>query len=358
VIVRDATPPVIRLEPFPGVVRSADPSISLAGSIVEEHLDTLRLGHRRIPVIDGCFKAPLRLKEGRNVFTLKARDRLGWETEKKIDLLFRRIPRGLVTVEGSEGLLCEQDGAKMAFIPGGPFSRGSKNGRPDEAPPGTVEISPFYMDKTEVTNRRYGKFLAWMKSASNPHKHCHKEEPKNKDHTPRFWKDPKWNGPDQPVVGVDWFDAYAYARWAGKRLPTEAEWEKAASWDPASGNPRTFPWGEDPPKGGRCNFGNTTKVTKPVGAFEGDQSPSGLMDMAGNVREWCLDWYEKGFYARTRAAGADPKNLYPPQKRFRVLRGGAWNDAASHLRGQARGYLPPRAFSPAIGFRCVLSEKR
>ncbi|MHC4778395.1 MAG: formylglycine-generating enzyme family protein, partial [Planctomycetota bacterium] len=187
---------------------------------------------------------------------------------------------------------------------------------------------------------------------------CHLDEPRDKCHTPETWHDIRWNLQDNPVVGVDWFDAYAYARWAGKDLPTEVEWERAATWDARGLPKRVYPWGDKQPEGGWSNFGNVYRRSRPVGKFEADSSPAGVMDLAGNVREWCLDWYDRGFYSVVASAGPDPKNLDPSRKRYRSVRGGAWNDEGGDLRGAARGFLPPLGRGKTIGFRCVLRFKR
>lgn len=163
-----------------------------------------------------------------------------------------------------------------------------------------VPASPsFLLDRYEVTNARYRKFLR-----AADHSRCHPDEPKGKDHTPRYWKDfnPLWEKKDlftadeRPVVGVDWYDAYAFAAWEGKRLPTETEWEFAARGTDG----RRWPWGNDW-AWGRANIGGEKRGEKdgfiyaaPVGSFPSGRSPFGCDDMAGNVAEWCAEGAVRG----------------------------------------------------------------
>jgi len=202
----------------------------------------------------------------------------------------------------------------------------------DERPSKDRSLKPFLIDRNEVTNSEYRKFLDAIKR-SGDHGRCHPDEPKGQDHTPRYWrdynpllKDPSYAanapfGPDtfrgdkNPVVGVDWYDAYAFAAWAGKRLPTEAEWEKACRGDKGW----RWPWGNEW-RWGNANTGGEEKgldiadsgierdgyiYSAPVGSYQSGRSPFGCNDLAGNVSEWVADWYQADYYAVSPTA--DPK---------------------------------------------------
>ena len=240
-----------------------------------------------------------------------------------------------VTIKGT-------DGSEMVLIEAGDFLMGSpdREGHNDERPQHTVYVSAFYIDKYEVTNELYGKFLD--ETGSDP---------------PPFWHDSKHNAPGQPVVGVTFYDAQAYARWAGKRLPSEAEWEKAARGGLAG---KRYAWGDKPPDHGgmyRANYNPAGRVggdnadgyacAAPVGSYP--PNGYGLYDMAGNVWEWCRDRYSRDYYEE--APRADPAG--PPSGATQVLRGGSWFGGAEYLRVGARHHLSPVTSYDNVGFRCA-----
>lgn len=227
----------------------------------------------------------------------------------------------------------------MVYIPAGKFIMGADDGDRDEQPPREIHVDAFYLDRTEVTNREYQKFidatghrvpLAAMKV-----------------HLAYEWVDghyPKGRG-DHPVVLVSWEDAIAYALWAGKRLPTEAEWEKAARGTDG----RKYPWGNewDPE---RCNSSySDTHDTTPVGSYPSGASPYGCLDMAGNLQEWCLDIYQKFYYPVMPA--------FNPQGSedgvCMVVRDGSWAHRDVRSANRAR-IIPPHRLT-TLGFRCALS---
>jgi len=232
----------------------------------------------------------------------------------------------------------------MAFVPPGEFQMGSSGPQslPDERPVHTVYVSGFYIDRYEVTNAQYRRFVL---ATGRP--------------APRVdapWAEPyNWSGSDyppgtgmHPAVLVSWHDAAAYAAWAGKRLPTEAEWEKAAR---AGITGKNFPLG-DRLELNQANYFKSylrAKKLRPVGSYE--PNALGLHDMAGNVWEWCRDWYGAGYY---KGSGAiDPQG--PPHGDCKVFRGGAWMSEEQFLRCSQRGKNSPDLKSPMVGFRCVRS---
>lgn len=178
----------------------------------------------------------------------------------------------------------------------------------------------FSIDIHPVTNGHYAEFLAATGYPTAP------------DHF--LGRSPPPGLEDHPVTHVSWYDAFLYARWAGKLLPTEAEWEKAASWEPGTGRQRVFPWGDtfDP---ALCNtLASGSGGTTPVGKYPLGQSPVGCLDMAGNVLEWCDAWVEGN-------------------RERRVLRGGAWSTIEAGARCTYRGAYLPDDRGHDVGFRCV-----
>jgi formylglycine-generating enzyme required for sulfatase activity len=238
----------------------------------------------------------------------------------------------------------QKDGSTMQLVPGGRFRMGT----PEQSVRARVES--FYIDRLEVTNAQYDKFLADVK-ANGDEAWRHPDQPADKSHVPATRdKGPEFaifNRPDHPVVGIDWFDAYAYAKWAGKRLPTEAEWERAAR----GSDDRIYPWGTAPPKEGlryRANYFEASlaadghRFTSPAGSFPKGASPVGCLNMAGNAAEWCADWY--------RPLSADASEA---QGTRRVVKGGAWNLPAADLRVFNRMAMDPGDRLTNVGFRCA-----
>jgi formylglycine-generating enzyme required for sulfatase activity len=182
----------------------------------------------------------------------------------------------------------------MVYVPAGPFLMGSADDDPDadddEKPQHEVELPGYYIGRTPVTNEAYAEFIAaggyetrdyWTEAGWARKERAGWTEP-------RFWSDENHNQPRQPVVGVSWYEAVAYCRWRGLRLPTEAEWEKAAGWDPQAGRKRKYPWGDEWDEG-KCDI---NKRERGYAALVGEHSPEGdsaygCGDMAGNVWEWC-----------------------------------------------------------------------
>jgi formylglycine-generating enzyme required for sulfatase activity len=230
------------------------------------------------------------------------------------------------------------DGADMVLVPAGPFLMGSLDGDADERPPRTLSLPAFYIDRFEVTHAQYAAFV--QATGRKP---------------PIDWPNGKMPQAltNFPVVNITWADADAYARWAGKRLPTEAEWEKAAR----GADGRIYPWGNEPSKKSasgkdavdpRRHEGRTFAV----GSFPDDVSPCGAMDMAGNVWEWTADWY--GAYPGNKALELEYG------KKYRVIRGGGAIDyygKPSTRRCATRARSVPYGTYDALGFRCVKEAK-
>jgi formylglycine-generating enzyme required for sulfatase activity len=257
----------------------------------------------------------------------------------------------------------------MVLVPAGKFIMGSKTGNPDEKPQRTVYLDAFYIDSYEVTNAEY---QAFAKATNHP-------EPMGTGFVDnkfmsgfRPWQDSRFNRSNQPVSCVGWDDAVAYAKWAGKRLPTEAEWEKAARGTDG----RTFPWSDfwEP---NYCNsviingktrskslyeFYNAVfigdqlpavvarKTTLPGGSFAFGKSPYGCYDMAGNVAEWVADYYSPNYYAT--APNQNPKG--PNEGQMRVIRGGGFNVGEKGVMCSARQHDDPRYWTITLGFRCAM----
>ena len=226
----------------------------------------------------------------------------------------------------------EKDGSVMVYVPAGEFTMGSPEGEgdDDEHPQHTVYLSEFWMDQTEVTNERYGRCVAADACGASA-----------------YAEDDRFNGADLPVVGVSWYAAQAYCEWADKQLPTEAQWEKAARGTDGRG----YPWGKTF-DGKKLNYGGTDdgwQHTAPVGSYPAGASPYGALDMAGNVWEWCQDWYGSDYYASSPQR--DPQG--PDFRDRRVVRGGSWGSYERLVRAAARYRYEPDFRSNGIGFRCV-----
>jgi sulfatase modifying factor 1 len=234
-----------------------------------------------------------------------------------------------------------KDEVPMVLIPAGEFQMGSNDGKDNEKPIHTVYLNAFYIDVYEVTNEQYKKFMDVTEYKA-----------------PYYWNDPNYNAPNHPVVGVSWNDAVAYCKYVGKRLPTEAMWEKAARGGLVG---KRYPWGDDithddanfEGTGGKDQWDDTSS---PVGSFA--PNSYGLYDMCGNAWEWCSDWYDDNYYANSPKS--NPKG--PSSGEQRVLRGGSWNyDNATfswlvnYLRVAYRAYENPTfGHTFVYGFRCAM----
>lgn len=267
-----------------------------------------------------------------------------------------------------------RDGSPMVLIPEGPFRMGLPDGdllaEEHEKPEREVTLSPYWIDVFPVTNARFALFLEangyaerrWWSDAGWEWKQQQKAE------RPSQWGVAGWDGKDQPVAGVSWYEADAYARWAGRRLPTDAEWEKAARGTDG----RRYPWGDDWPTARLANFDNQVGRTTPVGLYVDGVSPFGCHDMAGNVNNWVSDWYLPSFGRLCKDHGwlRDPRlddetvvrvsgmaeiGEFPALK---VDRGGGFATPREHQEvvGCTRKvYWTPATREPWNGFRTAMS---
>ena len=244
-----------------------------------------------------------------------------------------------------------QDGMPLVYVPAGEFQMGSTEAqyqslvaacvnsginRPacewikHETPAHTVYLDAFWIDKTQLTNARYNQCV----SAGS----C----------KPSRCNDTNFSGNLQPVVCVDWSQADAYCKWAGRSLPTEAQWEKAARGPDG----RTYPWGNQPPDKNLLNFNDNIGKTTNVGSYPAGASPYGALDMEGNVMEWTADWYDASYYSHS--PGRNP--LGPAAGHDRVSRGG-WYSVVGDTRSAERGDSDPTGWSITLGFRCAASHQ-
>ena len=226
----------------------------------------------------------------------------------------------------------DTDGYEMVLIPGGPFLMGADRR--------TVHVDPFYIDRVPVTNEQ---FAAFVRATG------YEPEDENRGRFLLHVRDPATARrlAKHPVVFVSWVDARAYATWAGKRLPTEAEWEKAARGTDG----RKYPWGREEPTKTRAHFGQRGGVTAPAGSFPKGASPFGVLDLAGNVLEWCEDMDDPDFYAR--GPDHNPRHVEGREGAARVMRGGSFLHGARALRTSARTSFEPSYRFASGGFRCA-----
>ena len=279
-------------------------------------------------------------KKGKNVYP---GFRLGLLTSMVVILIFPRSFGSLEFLPGQRFKLTTK-----IYIPEGEFWMGcdpNKNGgvecHEDELPLHRVYLDAFYIDKTEVTNSQYKRC-------------CECERPYTTPGGQGF------NDPKQvrfPIAYIDWYQAKSYCEWAGGRLPTEAEWEKAARGD---GDTRKYPWGDTDPT---CDIVNESHLCQDeqrvdwfseAGSYPKDASPFGVMDLAGNLHEWVNDWYQDDYY-KDPSASKNP--LGPESGKLKVYRGGSWfiKDNRFSMRVSERNSADEHISNEYIGFRCVYS---
>lgn len=233
-------------------------------------------------------------------------------------------------VEAGAQWIHPQTEAAYLFIPGGEFTMGSDDSRNNEGPAHLVRLDNFWIMQTEVTNQQYQRCVAADKCT----------EPSNE-----IWLDPAFA--NHPVTHIDWAQAVEYALSVGGRLPTEAEWEKAARGDDS----RAYPWGDDQPAKHLLNYRFEVTIPTAVGQYEVGASPYGVLDMAGNVEEWVHDWYYQSYYEESPTE--NPRG--PDDGVMRVVRGGSFHSNPLDVRTTARGKaIPTSSAYDSVGFRVVI----
>jgi formylglycine-generating enzyme len=283
------------------------------------------------------------------------------------------VVSGVSQLAGADG----DDGAAMVLVPAGEFWMGSaaeevarataecrKGGGESaqcavlmeaEQPRHRVVLDAFLVDRVEVTTKLFGRFIEATHYRTTAEREGHSTvwvrpffQRRWTEVADASWRSPDGPGsfaaPDRPVTQVSWFDAAEYCRWAKKRLPTEAEWEKAARGPDG----RRYPWG-DTWEPARANGDRLATAPRPVGTYPGGASPHGALDMAGNVAEWVQDWFDKDYYTR----GSERGVTGPETGEAKSVRGGGWYSTAVFLRTAARTYKPPEARNTNTGFRCA-----
>lgn len=252
--------------------------------------------------------------------------------------------------QGVPDVVQGKDGAPMVLIPAGAFTMGSNEGLPAERPEHVVTLDAYAIDRYEVSLRLYRRFL----------------QEAQRDAPPTWDDEAAETVGDRPAIGVSWADASAYCTWAGKRLPTEAEWEKGARGTDG----RKYPWGPMQPFVDIANYNRGVWVSEAVtlvnvtggvegmsvrhGLKEGGRSPYGLHHMAGNAAEWVGDWYDREYYAKS----PDKNPTGPAKGEKKVIRGGSWSDLPVALRSSARVSAEPDFQDRAIGFRCAMDAAK
>ena len=372
------TPPPLAAQP-PRLGRSSSPSQPVASQS-----SVSAGGSKRLPLLLGLIVAFVLLMGaaylyGRNsnnnnepVIVVVTTEPAS--TDEAIAVPPTELANATATATGTLGVgatsIAQTDGMVQVYVPEGDFEMGASDDDPDasedEKPRHTVYLDAFWIDQTEVTNAMFAGFLnergnqeegdvTWL--------HAEDEDALIEEVNGTF--QPKSGFANHPVVEVSWYGANAYCEWAERRLPTEAEWEKAAGGILTKEETRKYPWGNDAPTGARLNFcdQNCTqdnkdsstndgyKRTSPVGNYPAGASPYGALDMASNVWEWVEDFYDSNYYAsspRENPTGPSPSS-------GKAHRGGSWYDSAPTARVHNRNEVGADFRDEVAGFRCARS---
>jgi len=226
----------------------------------------------------------------------------------------------------------------LVFVPAGEFTMGSDtSGELNEQPAHQVELDAFWIDQTEITNKMYALCVkdgvCSIPAALSSSTHS------------AYYGNPDFG--NYPVIRVDWNMAKTYCEWAGRDLPTEAQWEKAARGEESL----TYPWGDESPNSRLLNNNSIFEDTTIVGKFLGGKSVYKVYDMAGNVREWVKDWYGENYYKSLPTIVLNP--VGPDSGDSRVLKGGSWNYNDENVRSAIRSKAHPSDPYDNVGFRCL-----
>jgi sulfatase modifying factor 1 len=320
-------------------------------------------------ILSACGQsAPPVAETSEATFTLAPAPSTAVETPAKATSTATIIPTPILGVGA-------KDGAILVYVPGGEFTMGSdSHNNLDEHPIHKVKLNAFWIDQTEVTNQLFSSFVRVTGYRTNAEKqgssYVH-DSSSTLNVIGADWQHPAGPGSDilgkenHPVIHVSWNDAAAYCEWADRRLPTEAEWEKAASWNDLTQEKYVYPWGNDF-NGSNVNFcdKNCTLIwtdknsddgfagIAPVRSFPNGASPYGAYDMEGNVWEWTADWYDV-------YPGGDSSISTDFGQRFRVMRGGAWSEDVRLIgyivNTTYRFRIDPTVNTDYFGFRCASS---
>lgn len=263
-------------------------------------------------------------------------------------------PATETTVPTPAPLIEPKTGMRMIFVPAGLFRLGNDDGERDERPSLMVKLDNFYLDETEVTNEQYQKCVE--SGACTP--------PIRSDATYHSAYYGSSDYANYPVIFVNWYQAQTFCQWRDARLPTEAEWERAASFDADTLVKTKYPWGDEfdgnqlnycsagcPRSDADTSIDDGHRDTAPVGSYPDGRSPAGIYDMLGNVSEWVNDWYDSNYYET--ATTTNPMGA--PEGITKVFRGGSWLTPLEDISNTLRGNYDPLVFQANIGFRCALT---
>jgi eukaryotic-like serine/threonine-protein kinase len=261
------------------------------------------------------------------------------------------------TLSIGSSMISEIDGVEIIYVPEGEFLMGSNyddnQAQDNEFPQHTVSLDSFWIDQTEITNKKYALCIR--------DGNCELPSEMNSYTREVYFTSPQFE--NYPVIYVSWFQSSQYCSWAGRRLPTEAEWEFAAR----GSDGRIYPWGTGTLAGTYLNFADINAPfsyayggindgyadTSPVGNYPQGASPYGVLDMSGNVWEWLGDWYDESYYS----VSLENNPVGPTNGGERVLRGGSWSDSSRDVKVTRRLSFSPSTTHFAIGFRCAMSAE-